>query len=188
MPPATATTAQAEPIVCPFTVVVDTREQHPWSFRRVSADARQDNRPLVVRTVRNALPTGDYSIEGLESQVTIERKSLADAYGTFGGGRDRWERELERMASFSFAAVVIEAGWPSILHYTPPHESASGRRFTGKMFYRSVIAWQQRHGNVHWWFCDTLDFAERTAFRMLERFWVDEIERQKAVKAEQIGA
>jgi len=44
-----------------FTIIVDTREQTPWTF---------DN--YVVASQK--LDTGDYSIQGLEHIFTIERK------------------------------------------------------------------------------------------------------------------
>ena len=51
-----------------ITVVVDTREQEPYSF-----DTDK------VSTVRKALPAGDYSLVGLEERVAVERKSLTDS-------------------------------------------------------------------------------------------------------------
>ena len=159
-------------IVAPFTVVIDTQEQAAWNFRGLRADADDHYADLVVPTLSKKLRTGDYSIVGMENLVTIERKSLGDAYNTFGDGRDRWERELKRMVDFQFAAVVVEAGWPSVLaHVQPP--SASGRQFTAKHFYRSVIAWQVRFPMIQWWFCPSRTFAERSAFRLLQRFWLD---------------
>jgi DNA excision repair protein ERCC-4 len=80
-------------------VVVDTREQDPWPF----TSGR-------VVTVRRALPAGDYSVEGMESELAIERKSLGDLVNTVSpAGRDRFRRELEKLRTYRFAAVVIEA-------------------------------------------------------------------------------
>jgi len=163
-------------LVAPFTVAIDTREQAAWNFHGLRADAKNHYVDLVVPTRVATLQTGDYSIIGMEDLVTIERKSLEDAYNTFGDGRDRWERELKRMANFQFAAVIVEADWSSILaHAQPP--SVSGRQFTAKHFYRSVIAWQVRLPMIQWWFCRTRTFAERSAFRLLQRFWLDNVER-----------
>ena len=155
------------PVVCPFTVVIDTREQRPWDFRTFVADSKQKNRPLIIRTERNALKTGDYSIKGMEDRVTIERKSHSDAWGTFTRERDRFERELERMAEMEFAAIVIECDEESLLCNRPAESRANP-----KTIYRSLIAWEQRYG-VHVRFCPTVSWAERTCFRYLERFWKD---------------
>ena len=77
-------------------ILIDTREQLPFTF---SAD---------VQTTVGTLSTGDYSIPGFEDQVTIERKSKPDLFGSCGSGRERFKQEWERMAEFRFAVVVIE--------------------------------------------------------------------------------
>ena len=71
----------------PFTVVVDSREQNPLDFGSWP-------------TITKALPTGDYSVAGIETLIAIERKSLSDLVGSFTGGRDRFEREMLRMKSY----------------------------------------------------------------------------------------
>lgn len=67
-------------------IVIDTREQLPWNF-------------APNRTVRAALGQGDYSLEGLQHFVAIERKSINDLVGSLTAGRDRFKRELLRMRS-----------------------------------------------------------------------------------------
>lgn len=83
-----------------YQFVVDTREQRPW-----------DLEPAV----RKGLPTGDYSITGLEEMFCIERKSLPDLLGVIGSGRARFERELERMGSYHKAFLVIECPWERLV-------------------------------------------------------------------------
>jgi DNA excision repair protein ERCC-4 len=161
-------------LLCPFNVIVDSREQSPFSFRGFRSDAKDKHRPIVVRTAVAALKSGDYSIEGFESRIAVERKSLVDLYGTLGGGRERFERELQRLNEMEFAAVVIEAGWSSILGSPPPQSKLSP-----KTVFRSVIAWQQRFPGIHWWALDTRHLAEHCCFRILERFWNVEQRRLK---------
>ncbi len=60
-------------------IVVDTREQEPYGF-----DAGR------VRVIRRALPAGDYSLEGMESTVAVERKSLPDFVSTVIHSRPRF--------------------------------------------------------------------------------------------------
>lgn len=78
-------------------VVIDTREQTPWTAEG-----------LGMRTIRAKLDTGDYSLEGLESRVAIERKSIDDWVGSIMGARKRFYRELDRMRAFDFRCVIIE--------------------------------------------------------------------------------
>ncbi len=88
----------------PVTIVIDSREQEPYSFHS----------PLVA-AVRRALPAGDYSLEGFENEVAVERKSLDDFVGTVVHARSRFQRELQKMASYRAACVVVEGGVTDVL-------------------------------------------------------------------------
>ncbi|HVY62329.1 MAG TPA: hypothetical protein VHF22_11785, partial [Planctomycetota bacterium] len=96
----------APPAKPPFTVVIDTREQAPLSF---------GSWPTVVAGMK----TGDYSIQGFEDQIAIERKSLSDLFGCIGRDRDRFERELLRLWALDYAAIVIEATLADVLEGAP---------------------------------------------------------------------
>jgi len=86
------------------TVIVDTREQTPYSF------------PSDWVLLRKALPTGDYTLLGHEGSFVIERKSLSDLLGCIF--TPRFKRELERLQSFTKAYLVIEANlWK--IHHNP---------------------------------------------------------------------
>ena len=146
-------------------IIVDTREQRPYDFACITP-------PPVVEVA--TLGAGDYSLKGFEDQVAIERKSLIDAFSTFGAGRKRFERELERLSLLKFAAVVIEGGWHEIVRQ-PPARS----RLNPKTVVASIAAWSQRY-RVHFWTCPNRFFAERWTYRLLERFYKDrEKERVK---------
>jgi len=84
-----------------FRIVVDSREQTPWAFR--------------CESIRKALPAGDYSIEGLESKVAVERKSLADFTSTVNHDAERFARELLLLATYRAACVVVEADLDAVL-------------------------------------------------------------------------
>ena len=87
-----------------ITVVVDTREQEPYHFD-----------PERVTATRRALPAGDYTLEGWEDQVAVERKTLEDLVGMVIRSRKRFRKELERLAEFKAACVVVEADLSDIL-------------------------------------------------------------------------
>ena len=84
-------------VVC----LIDTREQLPL-----------DLTPL--RTEPATLPTGDYSLKGLEHHVCIERKSLDDLLGCVGRDRERFERELQRMLAYPVRVLLVESTWADI--------------------------------------------------------------------------
>lgn len=87
----------------PPTVVIDTREQHPYEFSS------------RVSFVRAALPAGDYSLEGLEHSVAVERKTAEDFAKTVIRGRERFRKELLKLQSYSLACIVVETDLESIL-------------------------------------------------------------------------
>ena len=92
----------------PATIIIDTREQEPYSFD-----------PRLATAVRRALPAGDYSVDGLEACVAVERKSLDDFVSTVIHSRERFRAELQRLSVHRAACVVVEASLPDILqrHY-----------------------------------------------------------------------
>lgn len=176
-----------EPFVVPFVILVDTAESQPFTFDGLRADANKDSRPLVVRTRWQLLgryphSLGDYSIDGLEGRVHVERKSLEDAQGTvlgwdseydrrneLPGRRERFEKELDNLSKVDAAMVVVEATLGDCLRYMPGWGKKSAA-LNAKIFMRSVLAYQQDY-RVPWCFCDGRRLAEIATFRFLERFW-----------------
>ena len=88
----------------PATIITDTREQEPYSFD-----------PQLAGSERRALPAGDYSVAGLEGVVAVERKSLDDFVSTVIHSRERFYRELRKLAEYRAACVVVEAGLIDVL-------------------------------------------------------------------------
>jgi len=161
-------------VVSPFTVVIDTREQAPFDFSEVPARESDGGGYVVVRCVRRGLPTGDYSIEGFESRVAVERKSLADLYGTLGRGRERFAREFDRLAELEFAAVVVEGGWQ---HVVDPegNDPLWYSRLEPRSVWGTVFAWSQRVPHVHWYMMGSRWLAEFATYEILERFWRERV-------------
>lgn len=87
-------------------VLVDTREQTPLGL------ARFDNWISGERLA--TLETGDYSIEGMENLVSLERKSLKDLVGTLMHHRERFFRQLERMQAYPYRAILVEASYEDV--------------------------------------------------------------------------
>lgn len=160
--------------VCPFTVLIDTREQTPFTFRAMSVGTGSHARPLLVPTERAGLPTGDYTVRGLEHVVAIERKSVPDFYACCGRERDRFERELQRLNLFEIAGVVIEADLADLAIRPPPETQVRA-----KSVLRSIAAWSVRYPRVHWWPMPGRAIAERWTFRLLQRVHSEQERRAK---------
>lgn len=173
----TPSTLAVEPLITPYTVVIDTREQLPFSFTGYRSDACDGSRPLAVQSVRKCLTSGDYSLLGYETRIAVERKSIEDCYNTLSQGRRRFQNELERLggpdSTYSAVLVVIEAGWDQIMQ---PQKYS---RLLPKTVHRSIINWQLKYPKIHWWPAPSRAFAEVTTLRWLERWWKIETGRKR---------
>jgi ERCC4-type nuclease len=82
-------------------VVVDTREQNPFSFARFEGwFSGVEKRPLKI---------GDYSVAGLEESCVVERKDLSDLVRSFHVERPVFIDRLRRMSAFPDRLLVITA-------------------------------------------------------------------------------
>lgn len=99
-------------------IIVDNREQRPFSFRGAPYDG--------VTVEAGTLAVGDYSLAGLTDKVAVERKELADLVTCLGRERDRFERELARGAALDAFAVAVEASWADLAsgELSKPYQSA----------------------------------------------------------------
>ena len=86
-------------------IVIDTREQRPYTF----SDTR------VGGVVHAALPAGDYSVQGCEMQIAVERKSLADYISTVVHAQERFGRELALLKTYPRAWIVVEGSLDEVL-------------------------------------------------------------------------
>lgn len=96
----------------PLRIVIDTREQSPWSWE-----------PGDAITTVSGLRAGDYALlddtervrgsDRLAVRFAIERKSLEDFLGTISSGWDRFLRELDAMEAFPAKVVIVEGDFAS---------------------------------------------------------------------------
>lgn len=80
--------------------IVDTREQLPLD--------------LALPSRRASLACGDYSVEGLEHLIAVERKGPDDLVACVGRERDRFEACIKRMQAYEVRALVLEVTWADI--------------------------------------------------------------------------
>lgn len=83
------------------TVIVDTRENLPYSFEEYGN--------WIGDVKSSALATGDYSIEGFEECISLERKTLNDIVMSLMSSRERFLREMSRLGEFKYKCLSIEA-------------------------------------------------------------------------------
>jgi hypothetical protein len=177
-----------KPVRLRWRVVIDTAEQHAFSFTDIKADAAQQYRPIQVETVRRCLgrhpnSLGDYSLESANGWQTtpawcyVERKSLEDCQSTLlgfaDGHRARFESELSNLAGViragGAALAVVECDLSSLLT-TASAGTTRSNQVNARALHRSVVSLWREYG-VPWAFCGSRRMAELTTFRFLESFW-----------------
>ena len=193
-------------LVCaPFLILIDKQEKSPFSFNGLRARSFIDKkmREYIPRTERRYLGVGmgDYTIDGYQGRIGIERKSASDWQGTLLGWcyeanagnwtidvdrRARFKRELGKLAAMESKAVIIEANFGECLTSAP----AWGVRTSlenAKYLHATYISWQQEFPGVPWIFCDDRRMAEITAFRIMEQFWARHAKERRQQKQKTIA-
>jgi len=90
------------------TIIVDTREKLPWDWEDDDAFAS---------VIYRKLDAGDYSIEGLEDVIFIERKASVDElYNNFTTGKKRLAAEFDRVTDHRVKIFIIEETCEDILN------------------------------------------------------------------------
>jgi hypothetical protein len=84
------------PAINNSSIYIDTREQAPLCF---------NNLPII----KAALKFGDYTLDNKElcENSFIERKSLADFYGTMSGGLERFKKELKKAEEVGAGMLIL---------------------------------------------------------------------------------
>lgn len=140
--------------------MVDTREQQPYSWRGVEC-------------LRQTLPTGDYSVAGLENTVVVERKSLEDFYSCLTDGRERFENVLHRLAAIRYPLVVVECRMETL--FAPFTYVARGgipteSQVQPQVAYSSWLSWQTRY-RIPFLPCGDRQGAARLTLQHLDLIW-----------------
>ena len=90
-----------------FNIIIDTREKQPYSFAK--------NKWCDEQIVRK-LDTGDYTAEGLEDILCIERKKTVSEIAQ-NLTTKRFQNELERMMEYPYRYILCEFDWSDVLTF-----------------------------------------------------------------------
>jgi ERCC4-type nuclease len=89
-------------------VLQDTREQQPWDF------SFYDGVDISV----GKLDTGDYSLQGYEDVLAIERKaSSSEIAQNLGKQSKRFNAEMKRMAEYKYKYIICEFSVANLLEF-----------------------------------------------------------------------
>lgn len=144
------------------TLVIDSGESRGgYTFERFDR--------WLAGTEQRRLVHGDYSIAGLEDQVTVERKSPLDAVrSVMPPTRARFLGRCERMAGLQRKAIVIET---SLSELRSRGDLYDGLKAHPNAVVGTYLAIQERWG-IHVCFADEHDLAEEYVAHFLTKFYV----------------
>jgi hypothetical protein len=141
-----------------FTIIIDTREQKPWTFENHT-------------TANHKLDTGDYSIQGLENLVTIERKrNVAEIANNIT--ESRFQDVIDRLSKIKYSFILLEFDLQNVLDYpigsTIPKRLWSKIRITPAFLLKHLLELQLEH-NIKVIFCGSSSNAEKMALSILKK-------------------
>lgn len=141
-----------------FTIIIDTREQQPWLF---------DN----YATSKRKLDTGDYSIEGLENLLGIERKKSVSEFAN-NIVESRFQDVVDRLSQLKYSFLLFEFDLKDILIYpvgsTVPKKWWNNIKITPAFIMKNIMELQLLHG-IRIVFCGSSGNAEKMAEYILKK-------------------
>lgn len=131
-----------------FTVIKDTREQDGYYFKQHNTCAGM---------VERKLDTGDYSIEGLEDKLCIERKGCVEELAVnLGQKKYAFLEEIDRMAPFPHKFLILEFSLEDLIKFPEetriPIKNKASVKITGKYMLKCLCEFQL-YNNVNVLFC-----------------------------------
>jgi hypothetical protein len=93
----------------PYTVIRDTREKDDKGWRWIKSK-------YCTGTIEQKMDTGDYTLEGLEHFIVIERKGSVSEWA-HNVLEKRFENELTRLNDFPHSFILLEFGIDDIMRY-----------------------------------------------------------------------
>lgn len=144
----------------PFTIIVDTREQIPWEFG-------------YHNTAKRKLDTGDYSIEGFEEILAIERKKSVGELAT-NLSESRFKDVLNRLSKIKHSYMVFEFSLDEVYQFPVgseiPKRLWDKLKITGNYIIKRLIEIQLEY-NIQVVFCDDPSNAEKFTVSLMKRIY-----------------
>ena len=143
-------------------IIKDTREKKGWDFTFAKECAGQ-----IVKK----LDTGDYTIQGLESKLCIERKkSVSEIAINLGSKWSVFKEELERMRAYERRHIICEFSMDDVLLFpansSMPEWKKKKIKISGKFILSRLTSISEDYGiNVE--YCNN---SAQAIHRVLEIF------------------
>lgn len=143
-----------------FKVIIDTREQQPWEFERCATASRK-------------LDTGDYSVEGLEDILCIERKKSVSEIAN-NVTEKRFKDVIDRMTKYQHAFLILEFDLEDIYRYpigsNVPKHMWDKIKISPGFIIKNLLELQILH-NIKVLFCGDPSNATKMALALMKKVY-----------------
>lgn len=143
-----------------FTIIIDTREQQPWTFSHFA-------------TAHKKLDTGDYSIDGLQHLLCIERKKSVSEFAN-NIVESRFKDVIIRMSGLKYSFLLLEFDLEDILIYpigsTVPKRMWDKIKISPTFLLKNILELQLNH-NIIVYFCGSSSNAEKMAEYIFKKIY-----------------
>ena len=136
-------------------VVIDSQEHMGYKFERFTN--------WFSGTIRKRLPVGDYTLQGMEEELAIERKTLPDLVNSIIQDRKDFIEKCEKLSTFRKKCLVIEGSLSSI---KTPYEDSQAHP---NAVLGSLLAAQERW-DIPVFFLDDFILAEEFVASVLSKY------------------
>jgi len=136
-------------------VVIDSQEHMGYKFERFTN--------WFSGTIRKRLPVGDYTLQGMEEEVIVERKTVPDLVNSIIQERNDFIKKCERLSTFKKSCLVVEE---SLSNVKTPYEDSQAHP---NAVFGSLLAAQERW-NIPVYFLDNFVLAEEFVASMLSKY------------------
>jgi DNA excision repair protein ERCC-4 len=150
----------------PFTIIVDTREQQPWQF-------------TDHEVAKSKLDTGDYSIQGLEDSLAIERKKSVSEIAT-NINQERFINTLERLQTIKYKFMLFEFSLDDVMNFpigsNIPKRIWSKIKVRPKYLVKKITEIHIKY-NIHTIFCGDSENATNIALSIMRQVYGQEYKK-----------
>jgi uncharacterized Zn finger protein (UPF0148 family) len=137
------------------TVVIDSAEHMGYTFERFSN--------WFSGTIRKRLPVGDYTLQGMEEELIVERKTVPDLVKSIIQERSDFIKKCEKLSTFKKSCLVVEG---SLSNVKTPYEDSQAHP---NAVLGSLQAAQERW-DIPVYFLDNFILAEEFVASMLSKY------------------
>mgnify|MGYP001558226723 FL=1 len=143
-------------------IIIDNKEKMPWKFTGIDC--------TIIKQHLNA---GDYSIQGMEDKIAIERKRSSNELA-INILEPRFINALERLSKVEHPFVLCE--FPEYYISTLPSNSCIPKfrqkylRVNAGFLYKKIKELREQFPNIVWVFLDSRTLAEMKAVELFKKY------------------